>query len=300
MTITSQSVIKTGGNFDPNNRYMYFITSNTERMVYGAQVCNNILVAMNEIADSDIAIIRSWIAEGKNVFIDSGVFNLTMEHARKHKVPMNVALAIPPDELDGFHNLFKKYVHIVTKFKDTCWGYIEIDAGGKDQKIKTRNKLESLGLTPIPVYHPLNDGWDYFDYLAERYNRICLGNVVQAEKQVRKRLFATLWQRRKKYPNLWVHLLGVTPSQMLIAYPTDSCDSSSWLHGLRWPQQNEYSLCKSIGSILLNYRYNQKSKPSSPTGNQKATLQAGLLAKAYNDNWSAYLKRLDELGILPY
>ena len=62
--------------------------------------------------------------------------------------------------------------------------------------------LEQMGLRPIPVYHPFNDGWDYFDYLAERYDRICFGNVVQADRETRKRLVATAWERHRKYPHL--------------------------------------------------------------------------------------------------
>ena len=58
---------------------------------------------------------------------------------------------------------------------------VEVDQGGRENKIKTRARLEKMGLRPIPVYHPLNDGWDYFDYLAENYDRICMGNVVNAE-----------------------------------------------------------------------------------------------------------------------
>jgi hypothetical protein len=51
--------------------------------------------------------------------------------------------------------------------------------------------LEQMGLRPIPVYHPFNDGWHYFDYLAERYDLVCFDNVVQADRETRKRLVAT-------------------------------------------------------------------------------------------------------------
>ena len=101
-------------------------------------------------------------------FIDSGVFNLSTRHAAKHDLTMDQALALAPTEIDGFDELFAKYVRLVTELGDKVWGYIEIDQGGKANKIKTRARLEELGLRPIPVYHPFNDGWDYFGEIAAR------------------------------------------------------------------------------------------------------------------------------------
>ena len=62
-------------------------------------------------------------------------------------------------------------------------------------------QAESLGLKPIPVYHPLLDGWDYFDELAAQYDRICFGNIVQAPAATRIRLLHTLWERHRRYPD---------------------------------------------------------------------------------------------------
>jgi len=59
---------------------------------------------------------------------------------------------------------------------------------------------------------------------------------VQAGSADRKRLLATLAERRQRWPNLWVHGLGLTPSTLTVAYPMDSCDSSTWLAGARWGQ----------------------------------------------------------------
>ena len=110
---------------------------------------------------------------------------------------MDEVLSMAPEKLDGFDSLFDKYVRIIKEIGEESWGYIEIDQGGKDNKIKTRDRLHKLGFNPIPVYHPLVDGWDYFDYLAERYDRICLGNIVQAQNETRKRLLATMWERKR-------------------------------------------------------------------------------------------------------
>ena len=105
------------------------------------------------------------------------------------------------------------------RYGSRLWGYIELDQGGAVHKRRTRTALEQAGLAPIPVYHPFNDGWDYFDELCARYDRICVGNVVQAPRAIRCRIFATVWERQRAYPDVWIHYLGVTPTPTQIAYP---------------------------------------------------------------------------------
>lgn len=226
----------TGGAWDRAAWPLYFVATGPEQLYHASRLHTNLLVAMNEIegAKQKDFVRRCIDTPGSRVFIDSGVFNLSNSHAKRHGISMDQALGMAPTEIDGFDELFESYVGFMKENGDRVWGYIEIDQGGRENKIKTRARLEALGLSPIPVYHPLNDGWDYFDYLAERYDRICLGNVVQASVPVRMRLLATAWERRRRYPHLWIHALGLTPSDLWLAYPTNSCDSSTWIEGLRW------------------------------------------------------------------
>src|SRR5579884_1416889 len=163
-----------GGTFDPREKNIYFLASNTDRMEWGYPMHDHLLVAVNELegAESMEFLKRATSDPMKRIFLDSGVFNLAMTFAKKHNVSHDVALSMAPDEIEGFKELFEKYVDLVRTYGKRLWGYIEIDQGGRDNKIKTRAKLEALGLRPIPVYHPFSDGWDYFDYLAERYDRI--------------------------------------------------------------------------------------------------------------------------------
>ena len=43
-------------------------------------------------------------------------------------------------------------------------------------------------------------------------------------------------RQRANFPDVWIHLLGYTPNQWLHALPYyGSCDSSTWLSGIRWP-----------------------------------------------------------------
>lgn len=291
----------TGGQWDPNEQSLYFIASNVNSLIQGAQSCNYLLIAVNEIStDEDVQWIKRWCGEGKRVFIDSGVFNLTNEHARKHDIRMDEALALAPEEIDGFDQLFKNYCNLIADLSDICWGYIEIDQGGRDNKIKTRARLESLGFSPIPVYHPLNDGWDYFDELAQQYDRICFGNVVQADRETRKRLLATAWDRRRKYPKLWIHILGLTPNEILNAYPVNSCDSSTWLSLVRWPDSHRArsALC-SFSAMSPHLSYNLKADADAENGHKKARRLGGYDAHFITQNWRALQNEYRAVGIDP-
>ncbi len=184
--------IKTAGRWDPKAWPVYFIASDIDSLERAHLVHDHLLAAVNEIVKpADVVTIEKFIAGGRNVLIDSGIFWLSTQHAKAHGISMDEALALAPDEIDGFAELEAKYLRLIGQFGSKAWGYIEIDQGGRDNKIKTRARLEAMGLRPIPVYHPFNDGWDYFDHLAKRYDRICFGNIVQADNATRKRLLAT-------------------------------------------------------------------------------------------------------------
>lgn len=263
-------------------------------------MANYILIAVNELKTArDMACLEGWLDDPqKRVFLDSGIYNLAMEHARKHAVSHDEALGLAPDEIDGFDVLFERYVELVTKHADKLWGYIELDQGGMANKIKTRARLEALGLRPIPVYHPLNDGWGYFDTLAQKYDRICCGNIVQALPQHRKRLVASVWDRKmRSYPDLWIHLLGLRPNQLLNAYPIDSADASSWLSAMRWSGYHEVADGASFGDLPQGFRYELGSLPEGETGSRKGTAMSAYGATLQQRNWRRHLSDLTDLGI---
>lgn len=261
----------TGGNWDRGLWPTYFIAADIDTLRDASPYHHHVLIAVNELGGGeDMEAVRRLIANGNQLFIDSGVFWLSNRHAERHKLTMDQALSMAPDQVDGFQALFDKYVTLLREIGDKVWGYIEIDQGGRENKIKTRAKLEALGLRPIPVYHPFNDGWDYFDYLAERYDRICFGNVVQADSATRKRLIATAWERRRKYPHLWIHALGMTASEVTGAYPINSCDSSTWLSGVRWGYLHTWSANRRLWEAGRGFIYEPGSDPESPRGHRKS------------------------------
>ena len=286
----------TAGTWDRNDRNVYFLAGSIDmlnRVDY-----DYVLVAVNEIkTDKAMTRVEEWVANGRKVLIDSGIFWLTNQHARKHSVSMDIALALAPAEIDGFDKLWNRYTEIMKRIGNQVWGYIELDQGGIKNKRITRAKLEDLGLTPMPVYHPLNDGADYFDELAENYDRMCMGNIVQAMPPTRLRLMHSLWERHRKYPDLWVHTLGLTPNQTLNAFPSDSADSSAWLNVVRWSGYKEKSMLAPFSDLPRHFQYKLQDTQS----HYKAIEHGATGAYMNMLNWQHWINEVNEnLGMPLY
>lgn len=234
-----------GGRFNPAAPFSYFLATGVTRHLESLKALPNegihqyphVLVAANEIGTPKELSTLAELVDQRAVLLDSGIFNLTITHARAHGMSMDTALSLPPEEIDGFEALYDRYCSLVTRFSDRLWGAIELDLGGPQVKPETRARIiGDTGVTPIPVVHPRTDGWDYYDAHAAAYDRVCVGNLVKAVGLDRIRLIHALSERsRRDHPDTWHHLLGVTPSQLTHAVPVrGSCDSSTWLNGVRW------------------------------------------------------------------
>jgi len=237
----------TGGKYDPDAHPVYFLAAGPTQLLEETSH-QHVLCAVNEVKRGKSLEAFDRLLDERCVLLDSGIFNLAMTHAREHGVSHDVALALPPDQIDGFDRLWDRYLELATRHADRLWGVIELDQGGRANKPITRARIEAeAGIVPMPVYHPLLDGWGYYDDLAGEYDRLCFGNLVKASPPVRLRLIWTAMQRARAYPGLWTHLLGVTPNQNLIASSwRGSCDSSSWKTNVRWmPSWRGFSMLAS-------------------------------------------------------
>lgn len=246
-----------GGTFNPADAPYYFAAGGAlgDARTYAPPY---LLIAVNELPTpaAEANLLQPILDTGYPVLLDSGIFALTNEHKRAHGVTMDEALALAPEEIDGFEGLYARYVDLYHRYHDRLWGVIELDQGGAVNKRRTRARLEAEGITPIPVYHPFNDGWDYFDELACEYDRICLGNIVQASAQARLRLLHTMWERHRAYPDLWVHVLGLTVSEQCLSMPVESCDSSAWISPLRFPAvKTETALLHRTADLGYRFAY---------------------------------------------
>lgn len=292
-------MIPTAGDWDRSDRHCFFLAGGE---LSASQP--HVLLAVNELGSpTRLEALERMLDAGTNVLIDSGIFWLTNEHKRTHGITMNEALALAPEEIDGWDWLWDRYLSIVTTYGDRVWGYIELDQGGMENKRRTRQRLRDLGLRPMPVYHPLNDGWDYFDELATETDRLCWGNVVQASHTVRRAFMVTLWERHRAYPDLWVHVLGLTPNQHLNAYPVDSADSSTWLAPVRWSLgYTERAMLKVFSRLDHDYHPALGTKDQdSPHSNARALAMSAFGMAAMERGWRHWQARMeDELGLPLY
>ncbi len=292
-------MIKTAGSWDAAAGSVYFAAG--QLYTVAAVVndgCRFVLVPINELnTEANIEQVVSLLDRGAHVLIDSGVFDLANTHAEKAGISMDAALATRPDDIPGFDELLQRYLKVLRLIGDRAWGYIEIDQGGRENKIRTRAMLEERGLRPIPVYHPFNDGWDYFDELAASYDRICLGNVVQADRATRLRLLATIWERSRQYPDLWIHVLGLTPNEWVNAYPLGSCDSSAWIGLTRWAgAARETAALKSLAPLDHDFTYDRTADVYGPRGHRKAWRLGAVMAQMKTLNWRALRAEYEALG----
>lgn len=164
----------TGGAFDPEDPYLFFTATGPEALARMDPQYPTVLCAVNETySGAGRKALERLIDQGRRVMLDSGIFNLAMNHVRAHGTTHDEALQLPPEEIDGFDQLWEQYGELATTYGKDLWGIVELDQGGVANKPRTRKRIEDeIGITPIPVYHPLLDGWDYYDTLAQEYDRI--------------------------------------------------------------------------------------------------------------------------------
>ena len=207
---------RTGGTWDRTDQPCYFMAGATPKQLRGEMPpSGHYLVPMDDIkSDRDIDQLADYCTRAK-ILIDSGVFFLASRHARKHGIELAEAFRLAADQMDGFDTLFDTYLRTLRRVGPLCWGYIEFDLGDAARKTQMRTDLERQGFAPIPVFHLSRDGWDYFDELASQYDRVCVGNLVDLKGRFadKTRIVHELHLRRKRHPHVWLHLLGMSPTE---------------------------------------------------------------------------------------
>jgi hypothetical protein len=279
-----------GGLYDADEAPIYFFAGLPLRDLKAAPH-RYVLSAADQITGEDD--LKERIERGGVVMLDSGAFALAAEHARTHGIPLADAFGLQPEQIDGFAEVFARYKRLCHTYEDELWGYVELDLGGAERKRETRAALESEGLRPIPVYHPMVDGWDYFDELASGYDRIGVGNLVKMPVSDRKRLLMTLWERRRLHTGLrWIHLLGFTPTTIATSLPCfESCDSSWWGWAIRYgapaaPGGTALNHC--IGKFGAGYSYSRASDPHGDDGYVTATRFLSSQAALHQSAWRGW------------
>jgi hypothetical protein len=259
---------KTDGSWSPNERGIYFLAlwdtdmpSKLATLPYQKNISALIEYGLLEhnppAAECAINLAKSY----RHLMIDSGVFSLANSEAKRKGVSFEEGLRLKLADIDTGEKYLADYMAMCQQIKKDVWGYVEVDLGGREEKIKTRERFHAAGLCPIPVYHPLLDGTDYLDYLCDGYDRICVSNLVQSSSETRAILTAFVYDRIMRRPENkrpFVHFLGVSPGQAHFPHNClGSCDSSTWAMGRRFGVEKTMAFSQVVPFVSSdgNHRY---------------------------------------------
>jgi hypothetical protein len=278
-----------GGRYDPEEGFCFFVAGMNIRNAAGYHPWT-LMGADSALTESGLSELRERAElPGAKLMLDSGVYWLASRYADEAGLDFYQALAVEPERLRDYDRLLERYVAVVRAHESDLWGYVEVDQGGAAAKRRNRQALEAEGLRPIPVYHPLTDGFDYLDELLDGYDRICIGNVVMSDAPTRRALLGMVWERRRRCGRrVWMHALGYTPNPLFLAYPFNSSDSSSHLYALRFGA----SMC--MGRAMLaqfgtledaGYSYALDRYQDPEVGLPKKTALLAWIARSEVEQW---------------
>jgi len=163
-------------------------------------------------ADLDDLFVRYFTKPYPEVFADSGAFSAMTQNGV-------VNLKEYADWIKRYQHLFNAYANLdVIKDAEATW--------------TNQQRLEKMGLNPLPVFHILED-WKWLEHYLERYQYICLG---VAGMQSRRAAVMRWLTRCFKMANgrAVYHGFGLTGWDVMKSFPWYSVDSSSWGKGFRW------------------------------------------------------------------
>lgn len=167
---------------------------------------------------------------GYHLFLDSGAFS-----AKSKGISIDI---------ETYAEFIKKNMHLLK-------AYANLDViGDPKATFKNHKTLVSLGLNPLPVFHYHSDEKYIRKYLEKGYNHIALGGLVNSAQP--KEWLDKIWNEYLSDDNgnplFKVHGFGVTTHSLLIRYPWDSVDSTTWV------------LAAAMGEICVPVKRNGKYK----------------------------------------
>lgn len=139
------------------------------------------------------------------IFLDSGAFQV-------HSVGYEVTLEDYAEFIDSYGFQF----------------YANLDVIGDAEKtLQNQEKMEEMGLKPIPVFH-IGEDMSFLEYYLDRYSYVALGGVVKRGSQAYNRNFLKrCFYRIKDHWPIRIHGFGVTDQTAMELFPFYSTDSSS-------------------------------------------------------------------------
>lgn len=159
------------------------------------------------------------------IFLDSGAFSAT-------------SLGVPIT--------WQAYGQWVRKYKHWFQVISNLDTIGNTEATQaTQEHLETLGLSPLPVFH-VGSPWGILEKLCSHYPYLAFGGMVPYLLSAGKKsagLFRWVTQamRIARKTHTRVHGFGCTTPALWKQFPWYSLDSSAWTQGYRYGQYSYFA-----------------------------------------------------------
>lgn len=96
---------------------------------------------------------------------------------------------------------------------------------------KNQEEMERRGCEPLPCFH-YGEPWEYLDYYASKYKYIALGGLIRSDLYSLESWFKQVFERTCNAdgtPKIRFHAFSLTALQLMLKYPWESVDSSTWV-----------------------------------------------------------------------
>jgi hypothetical protein len=131
----------------------------------------------------------------------------------------------------------KEYAQWIRENREYIHTYANLDViGNAEATWKNQQRLEDMGLNPLPVFHT-REPWEYLERYIEKYDYVGLGGLVPFAKGRDPVYMAWVLKCFQMAKGKCVyHGFGVTNWTVLKNFPWYSVDSTSWLAGTQYGQ----------------------------------------------------------------
>jgi len=214
-----------------------------------------------------------------HIFIDSGAFSF-----------MNSTFRGQPDyyKKPEHKEFFEEYCDWVRKWSDKITVYAVLDIiGNEDETFKQTDRMEKMGLTPLPIFHLTSPTWKYLEHYIEKYDYLGIGGAVRAGGDMttsrREVMFKKIYEKiRNLKPDLKIHALGITSVPFLKKYEVYSCDSVSW------------AMSAAMGGVLFFQKSLGRTIQLTLTNRVEDCQKINGLS---DPEWKVVQQKLDKLGL---
>ncbi len=231
-----------------------YVDFNTKEMIgLGYDLMKNHLIAW--IDKSELEIRDKYLDKNCFILIDSGAFSA-----------YTTGKII---KIESYFEFIKEYsFEKNNKVNDV--NFINLDViGDSESSWNNQNKLESLGVNPIPVVHQWGFKQKYLERAFKEYKYFCFGGMWGRSRKKDtapwlaycfKQIMAWV-NKGNKLPK--IHLLGIGSDDLLYRFPSYSCDNTRWMSVNKYGESNFINLKaipKAGAKHLKPYKYQDKYK----------------------------------------